>query len=490
MPFTPSPRFNASSFSIFMRSMMQDEQLPLAETLEDERFQQVFDEYGVEFGHEDDEVVYTPAITLWALISQAFFAAEMRSCKAAVARVASLWAALGRRICDTNTGAYCRARLKIPFEAVRAIAKRLADDAETQVEQDTREQEHDDNLAPEVVAAVHAQPVGGRILLVDGFTITAADTPENQAEYPQNPSQAEGLGFPILRCLSLVSLTTGMLVDLVFGPYCGKETGETSLLRQLYQELRPGDILVADCYLCTDWIVAACLARGVKLVMKNHHQRDDHPADARRLRKGERLVTWTLPDRPDWMSEEEYRQQPETIEIRLVDVEVSQPGFRPNTFTVATTLLDHKVYDRAWIASVYRSRWLVELDIRSIKCSLGMDILRAKSPAMVRTELWSCLLAYNLIRLKMLQGGVEGGRDPRSLSFTTTQQLLATNWLLCAVIGVTPELSALGTTMSCSERVGHRGDRIEPRKNKRRPKLIALMTKPRHEYQSQPKAAA
>ncbi len=93
-------------------------------------------------------------------------------------------------------------------------------------------------------------------------------------------------------------------------------------------------------------------------------------------------------------------------------------------------------------------------------------------------------MSYNLIRLKMLQSGTANGRDPRSVSVTTTQQLLATNGLLCAVIGVTQELASLGQQTSCSERVGHREGRFEPRKNKRRPKVLALMTKPRQDYQS------
>lgn len=489
MPFTPPRRFDASSFSIFKRSMMQDDQLPLVEVLSEQRFALAFQEQCVEFG-TDDEVVYTPAITLWALLSQVFYSAEMRSCKAAVARVASLWAALGRSVCNTNTGAYCRARAKIPFEVIRAISKRLANDAEAQLGEQSQVsgEQLEASLAPSVVAKVKSQPTESRVLLVDGFTITAADTPENQAEYPQNPKQADGLGFPILRCLTLVSMVSGMLVDLVCGPYSGKESGETALLRQLFGELRTGDTLVADCYLCTYWIVAACQARGVKIVMKNHHRRDDHPPEARRLCQGQRLVTWQRPERPVWMSKTEYQQQPKTIEIRLVDVQVLQKGFRPQEFTVATTMLDRKANPGSWIASVYRSRWLVELDIRAIKCSLGMDILRAKSPEMARTELWSCLLAYNLIRWKMLQSGTAQGRDPRSLSFTTTMQLLATNWLLCAVIGVAAELAELGKTMPCSEQVGHREGRFEPRKNKRRPKVLALMTKPRQNYKLEIKA--
>jgi len=491
MSYTTTAAFQASSFSIFQRSMMQDEELPLVDILSDQRFEEAFEEYQVDFG-SDEDAIYTPAVTLWALVSQVFFSAEQRSCKAAVMRVAALWAVLERTSCSTNSGAYCKARQKLPFEVVRAITRRLASEAEAAVDHDAAmtEEQAESSRCPEVVAQAKAAATGGRILLVDGFTVTAADTPENQEEYPQNPAQAEGLGFPILRCASLISMTTGLLVDLAIGPYCGKESGETALLRQLLDNLQPGDVLVADSYYCSYWIIAACKMRGVEIVMKNHHKRDDRPAGARRLNKRERLMVWELPQRPDWMSPEEYAQQPATIEVRLVDIEVKKAGFRPDSFTVATTITDRKLYTAAWIGSVYESRWLVELDIRSIKCSLGMDTLRAKTPAMVRTELWSCLLAYNLIRVKMLQSSAASGRAPRSLSFTTTLQLLGTNWLLCAVVGVTSELSALGQAASSSERVGHRPGRVEPRKNKRRPKLIALMTKPRQECRAELGAAA
>jgi hypothetical protein len=486
MSFTSNARFNASSFSIFQRSMMQSEQLPLAEAIDDQRFQSVFEKHDVSFGGDPD-TVYTPAITLWALISQALFSSEHRSCKAAVLRVASFFATVGRTICSTDTGNYCRARLQIPFQAVREIAMQLAIDVEATVERDTilAEQDAADSLCPEVIANVKSMPVSGRILLVDGFTVTAADTPENQAEYPQNPAQKEGIGFPILRGVSLISMITGMLFDCEIGPYSGKESGETALLWKLLSQLRRGDILVADSYYCTYWLVAACVARGVHIVMKNHHKRDDHPIHARRINKRERTVIWDRPTRPEWMSDEVYAEQPATVAVRLVDVQVHEPGFRTKGFTVATTMLDHKFYTAAWIGAIYRSRWLVELDIRSIKCSLGMDVIRAKTPEMVRTEVWSCLLAYNLIRAKMLQSSAATGRDPRSLSFTTTMQLLGTNWLLCAVIGVTPLLAELGQEASRSEVVGHRPDRVEPRVNKRRPKVLALMTKPRHNYHTE-----
>jgi hypothetical protein len=189
------------------------------------------------------------------------------------------------------------------------------------------------------------------------------------------------------------------------------------------------------------------------------------------------------------MSEEEYAACPEKIEIRLVDIIIQQPGFRSKKYTIVTTILDTAVFTRDWITNVYRSRWLVELDIRSIKCSLGMDIIRAKTPEMVQTEIWSCLLAYNLIRMKMLQSCSVNGRMPRTLSFTTTQQLLANNWLLGSVM-LTVELIELGQQTSASELVGNRLDRVEPRANKRRPKLLALLTKPRSQAKLNPITAA
>ena len=465
------------NFQLMKDSMLQADDLPLAEVIDCQQCQDVFDEHGVNFG-ADEQAIYTPVITLWALISQFFFKEEMRSCKSAVSRVASLWAMMGKEICSTNTGAYCRARLKIPFEAVRDIARNLAHSTEKAFS-DQAAEEHSGE-AHEVVAAVESQTTEGRIFLFDGFTITAADTPENQQAFPQNPSQKEGLGFPLIRCVSLISMVTGLLFDLAMGPYSGKQTGETALFRQVLEHLQLGDTVVADCYLCTYWIVAACKAKGVNIVMKNHHKRDDDPQGARRIDKHQRIAVWLRPkQRPAWMSEEEYLTYPETMEIRLVDVAVEKEGFRSKKFTIATTILETETYSRDWIAMVYRSRWLVELDIRAIKCSLGLDIVRAKTPSMVKTEIWSCLLAYNLIRMKMLQSCAVSGRIPRTLSFTTTLQLLANTWLISAV-HLTEELVELGLQVSGSETVGNRPDRIEPRANKRRPKILALLTKPRH----------
>ena len=174
-PIANSTPLGSRSFDLIKDSMLQSDELPLAEFLDADKWQVAFDKHEVDFGNDED-AIYTPAITLWALISQAFFKAEMRSCKAAVGRVAALWATLGRTVCKTNTGAYCRARAKITWEVVRDICCQIAESTESCFNQQNFE--FNDN-PHEVVAEVQAVACNGRFLLVDGFTTTAADTPEN-----------------------------------------------------------------------------------------------------------------------------------------------------------------------------------------------------------------------------------------------------------------------------------------------------------------------
>jgi hypothetical protein len=186
MPFYPLRAFVKSSFSIIKDSLLQSDQLPLADVIDEQEFAIAFKAHGVNFGQSDD-AIYTPAITLWGLISQVFFDKENRSCKAAVMRIALLWAARGQTVCDTNNGDYCRARLQIPFEAVRQITTSLAQRTESNIDQKqnsseviggTQHVEHlEQQLTPETIAEVKRRPVAGRILLLDGFTVTAADTP-------------------------------------------------------------------------------------------------------------------------------------------------------------------------------------------------------------------------------------------------------------------------------------------------------------------------
>ena len=323
---------------------------------------------------------------------------------------------------------------------------------------------------------------GRDVKVVDGTTLSMPDTRANQRVYPQPSSQKPGLGFPLVRLVCLFSLTTGAVLDATLGPYCGKGKGELSLFRKLRARLQPGDVLLGDRHYCAYFDIAFWLRAGVDFVGRLHQARIVDFRQGRRLGKGERLVQWTRPkQRPRWLSKRIYRGMPKTLTLRLIRVDVHQLGFRTRRITVVTTLLDSQLYPAAEVAALYRARWHAELDLRSLKVTLGMDVLRGKTPQIVRKEIWAHLLAYNLIRSVMAQAAVQHGVLPRSLSFKAALQTLhaftMSLWLSgsCRVHGLyTPMLAAIA-----SHRVGDRPDRFEPRARKRRPKPYPYLTTPR-----------
>src|SRR3954468_558988 len=452
-------------FDLVRRSLLQAPGLPFADTLSAEQIQHAFDAEDVHFGDDDDQAVYTPPVTLWAMLSQMLFTAEQRSCVAAVVRVAAFYALLGREACSTNTGAYCRARAKVPEGVVRRLTLHVARDCEAQVPAAWRWK-------------------GREVRVVDGTTFSMPDTAENQAEYPQSTSQAEGLGFPILRAVALCSLATGMVMALACGPYAGKETGETALLRTLFAALSRGDVVLADRYFGGWFMLALLQASGVDFVSRLHQLRTADFQRGRRLGKGDHVVRWPKPGRPEWMDQETYDRLPQQLEVREVHVNIDVPGFRTESLVVVTSLLDPKDYSRDDLASLYRRRWVVELHIRDIKTAMKLEVLRCKTPAMVRQELWTGSLVYNLIRQSILQSAHEAERQPDELSFTATMQLLANTYLVAAVVvdgtrAAAEPLVTLRVVHGGSHRVGNRPDRVEPRAVKRRPKAHPLLTKPR-----------
>ena len=463
MSFCTSVRLLPHQFRLVLDSFLQNPGLPFAESLSEEAIGAAFDEEGVAFAQEADEV-YTPAVTLWAFLSQMLFKDEQRSCVAAVSRVVVLLVSLGRKPCSDNTGAYCRARAKLSQRVLCRLTYQVADGCEA--------------------AVPHAWRWKGlTVSLVDGFTVSMRDTPENQKAYPQSASQKEGVGFPMLRGLVLLSLATAMVRGLAVGPCIGKETGETALLRELFHRFRPGDVIVADRYHCSYFMICLLMELGVKVVVRLHQCRKADFRRGERLGPGDHLVEWLRPPRPDWMDEETYQRMPESIEVREVEVAVPQPGFRVQKLVVVTTLLDAKEYTRKDLAELYHQRWLAELDIRAIKCSMGMDVLRCKSPAMVHKEIWTHLLAYNLVRRTLLQSALECGRSPRQISFTAAMQKVAASWMHGPLMD--EETAALLFQIGCKHlaehRVGHRPNRVEPRAVKRRPKPHGLLMTPRAE---------
>ena len=454
-------------FGLILSSFLQHDGLSFADVLDEAQIDEAFAQQDASFGNEPD-AIYTPAVTLWAFLSQALHKEEHRSCTAAVARVAVMLVVLGRPACSTNTGAYCRARKKLSETVLRRLTLQVADGSEKQLPEGW---------------LWH----GRHVKLVDGTTVSMPDTPENQAEYPQPQTQEEGLGFPIARMVVMVSLATAMLSDMAMGPYTGKETGESALLRQLLARLERGDILLADRYFCSYFMIALLLEHNVDFVVRLHQHRTADFRRGKRLGKKDHLVCWQRPAKPDWMDQATYDRMPESIQVRQLEVHVDQPGFHTESFVVVTTLTDEREYSTADVAELYHKRWLVELDIRAIKITMDIDILRCQKPAMVRREIWTALLAYNLIRQKLLQTASGTNLSPRQLSFTAALQTIVASWTTALAVGdaIMMTLSEALLSSLAGHEVGNRPDRAEPRAIKRRPKPHKLLTKPRDQARAE-----
>ena len=295
-------------------------------------------------------------------------------------------------------------------------------------------------------------------------------------------SQKPGAGFPILRLVALLGLATGAALGAAMGPYAGKETGETALLRALLDQLRAGDVLVADRYYCSYWMVARAQALGVDVVFRMHQLRHDDFRRGRRLGAADPIVTGAKPQRPQWMDAATYAALPDTRTVRELRVTVNKPGYRVKELVVATTLCEAAAYPKEDIAALYHDRWHAELDLRSIKSFLGLEMLRCQTPAMARKEVWMNLLAYNLVRKVQAQAGVKKEVTPRSLSFAGALQALhAFRWVLLLVEDKRGLLLGCLLDVVAQHRVGDRPDRYEPRKVKRRWKTYGLLQKPRAE---------
>jgi hypothetical protein len=446
----------ASQVETLRRRFAQAPGLPFAELLSPQLLRQLLREHAVTFRHRD----YPPLITLAMFLSQCHDADP--SLRQAVARLVAHRVARGEVECSSNTGAYCKARQRLPESLLADLARHTGAQLLRQ------------GPAPWLWH-------GRAVKVVDGSTASMPDTPQNQNAYPQMAAQQPGLGFPILRFVVLFSLAVGTVLDAAFCPYQGKETSELALFRSLHDRLDGGDVVLGDRHFCSFFEIAELRRRGIDAVLRQHQCRK---TDFRRgvpLGRYDHLVLWEKPQRPEWMAEEVYRQYPDALRMRELRVHVRGRKVRSRTLTVATTLLDNRAYRKTEVAKLYRRRWQAELHLRSLKTVLQMDVLRSKSPEMVRKELWAHFLAYNLIRKVMAQAAQEFGVEPSAISFKATLQTLkafALPLLTCPPAALPEVVEALLLAV-VRHGVGHRPDRLEPRCLKRRPKPYDLLTKPR-----------
>ena len=397
------------------------------------------------------ERLYGPLQTLLLFIEQVLGADH--SCQDTVARGVSARVARGQAMCSLNSGPYCKARQRLALGLIERLGREVGS-----------------KLCSEQPA--HWLWRGRQVKLVDGTTVSMPDTPENQACFPQSREQKPGLGFPLARLVAIVSLSCGAVLEWASGPCEGKSTGETALMWQLAHKLKPGDIVIADRFYTSYFLIALLRTLGVDIVMRQHQRR--HTDFRRGWRQGVRdhIVMWDRPPRPAWMSKETYVTMPESMTMREV---------RSGGWTLVSTLLDAPQVSKQELVELYCQRWKIELDLRAIKSIMQMDVLRCKSPPMVQKEIAVHLLAYNLVRSVMGQAAYMADVLPRQLSFKAALQMLRAfeeNLRYCPRGRLSVQHACLIAGIAQC-RLPHRPGRVEPRAVKRRPKPRRLLTTPR-----------
>jgi hypothetical protein len=441
-----------------VKSLRESNVLPFHDILDADMVKAALAEEGVTF----HECLYTPLVTLCVFLSQVLD--PDHSCRAAVAWLI-VWLALNRRkTCTPETNSYCEARQRLPLGVVVRLVRQTAREIE--------------GRAPDTWLWN-----GRRVALVDGTTASMPDSEANQNAFPQSRAQGIGLGFPIVRMVAVIALGTGVVRDLALGPYQGKETGETALFRTLLEGLEAGEIVLGDRCFASFFMIAELKRRGIDALFRMHQRRKFDFRRGRRLGIEDHIVTWAKPERPDWMDEGTYAQLPEELTVRELRVTVEQPGFRVNELVLVTTMLDAGEYPKEEVAHLFLQRWNLELDLRSIKDVLQMDVLRCKSPEMVRKEIWMHLLAYNLIRGVMAEAAEAHGKQPRLLSFKGALQTMTAfqDALRQAPPSDREHLVQEMLKAISRHHVGDRFGRVEPRANKRRPKPQRYLMEPRRQ---------
>jgi Transposase DDE domain len=411
-------------------------------------------------GHTWRERIYPPRITLGIFLSQVV--SDDHSCDDAVDRFQKYRHDRGLPAVSPETTSYCEARQRLPEEVFWDLVRRTGR-----------------SIHQHANASWLFQ--GRSVKIVDGSTVSMPDTPENQAAYPQAKTQKPGVGFPIARILGVFSLAVGTVLEAAIGPYQGKQTSELALLRLVIEQFQPGDILLADRFFCSYWVIAALLARGVDVVVRLHQRRSADFRRGRRLGREDHLVNWTKPKQvPDWMTRAEYDTMPAQITIRELRVRVADKTKRVRSLVIVTTLLDAKTYPAKAVGDLFRQRWNAELDLRSLKTEMRMEVLRTRSPEMVRKEIAAHLVAYNLIRGIMAEAARVEKIKPRGLSFKGALHTVRAfeQGHLYDPTRIKADLPRLLELVG-QKRLSDRPDRYEPRAVKRRPKPHPLLTMPR-----------
>ncbi|MCP4236276.1 MAG: IS4 family transposase [Aestuariibacter sp.] len=415
-------------------------------------------------GAQSRRRLFSKENTFWGFFSQILNADG--GCSEVVRKFHAFAASRSMALPSSSTSAYCQARLKLEEPDLESIlahtSKQLIQKGVDKVLQD--------------------RPV----VVVDGTGISMPDTVENQQIWPQTKQQKPGCGFPQAYICACFNLQTGALLSYELG---NKKSHELLMLREQWNTFNPGDIFLGDKGFCSYYDVSKLTDQGVDSVITLGKRKIVTSKDADKiLGEDDLIIHWPKPKWNKRLSygKDEWLALPERLVLRQIKVNVQEPGFRTKSFHIITTLTDSSIYSAKDVADLYFQRWDIELFFRDIKTTMGMDILRCKSPSMIRKELLMHFIVYNCLRLLMLKAAGKADVPVRLISFKASVQALR-QWEPLLKSELSPQeqtrlllllCDSIAASVICS-----RPGRREPRCTKRRPKNYQRMTRPRHEMQ-------
>ena len=393
----------------------------------------------------------TPRMTFWAFIAQVL--TPDVSCREIMGQLEALWRKNDPACAATvSDSAYCQARVRLEQESLKQISQGVIAHLEQRVphQQDYFE--------------------GRAIKIVDGTNLSMPDEPSLQALWPQSNNCLPGCGFPLLKMVGLFSLSSGALLSQAQG---NQHSSEGSLLKTLRVDLFSGDILLGDRAFCSYASLGELKALGVDTVSRLS-PKFGTMRPGKILGHGDQLFRYVKPSKRSALCTlAEWKALPDELEVRIIEVVVCAPGFRTQHLRLITTLCDAQAYPAEEIRALYGKRWNVEGHFNQLKTFLGLNVLRCKSPEMIKKELQIHLIAYNLIRCLMQDCALTQGVALNRISFKGTLDTLR-HWAPLIDQAASPRQQAklrseLIEKMS-QDLLPVREGRSEPRARKRKPK--------------------
>jgi len=386
------------------------------------------------------------------------------SCREVVRQVQALLRLQGRSPIQDGDSAYIQARQRLPRQRLENALDATAQAADRR-------------------AGAGGQLNGRPVKVIDGSTTQLPDTPQNQKAYPQPGSQKPGCGFPVMKLAVLFSLAGGAVLNVVMGSL---RHHDLRLVRRLWERLKAGDIVLGDRAYGEYATLAALPRQHLDVVARLHQWRKVDFRQAKRLGRHDGLFVWNKGcQQSDLFTAKEWDLLPGQITVRLVRFTAAIRGFRARRITLVTTLLDPVAYPAEPLAALYARRWRLELCLRDLKTTMGMEALRCQSPAMAQKEVLAYLIAHNLMRCVMAEVVARFPVDLARISFKGSMDALRQYSAAIAQARSQKLRQQLWDDLLFNlarDLVPARPNRREPRAVKRRPKAYPLLNQPRRRF--------